>query len=480
MHESPSHRSSSESSSVQTFTPELIPAVDHTPPTRLQEGKIFTRSFTGRFRQIRLVAAGFLALLFFGTSWVNWNGHQAVLWDITHRQFHVFGATFWPQDFLLLSFAMLIGALLLFVVTVYAGRVWCGYSCPQSVWTWAFMWAEKITEGDRHQRIRLDSAPLTTHKLARVSAKHALWIGMSLATGIAFVGYFVPVRELVASILAFEWATASVIWVGIVAGMTYLNAGFVREKVCMHMCPYARFQSVLFDRQTRVIAYDAARGDARGSRKRTDDPKALGLGDCIDCHVCVQVCPTGIDIRNGLQMDCIGCAACIDACDEVMDKMGYERGLVRYSSEAELAGEPYRPWRARMIGYAAVLVVSVIGLMMSINARDMAELSVEKDRSIMYRVTPEGDVVNVYRIKVVNKTQAAVDYTLTVDNPAFQLSKPYAFQLNAGEVFDLPVRVITRQEAQTDGLTTIDFVLTDSAAPALTVRESARFMYPNR
>lgn len=273
----------------------LIPAKNLSSPNQpaatapankpLREGKIFTRSFTGRFRNLRLLGAGFLALLFFGTSWLNWNGHQAVLWDLETRQFHIFGTTFWPQDFMLLSFVMIIGALLLFAVTIVAGRVWCGYTCPQSVWTWAFIWAENLTEGDRNQRIKLQNSPLGFAKLFKRSSKHILWLLMSIATGIAFVGYFVPVRELVTSLLQLEWFSSSAIWVGIVASLTYLNAGWVREKVCLHMCPYARFQSVMFDRNTMVIAYDAARGDTRGSRKKSDDPKALGLGDCIDCYM---------------------------------------------------------------------------------------------------------------------------------------------------------------------------------------------------
>src|SRR5690606_8302011 len=384
--------------------PLLIPTKQIPVNKPLHEGKIFTRSFTGRFRNLRLLGAGFLALIFFGTSWINWNGHQAVLWDLDSRQFHVFGTTFWPQDFMLLSLVMIIGALLLFAVTMIAGRIWCGYTCPQSVWTWAFLWAEKITEGDRNQRIKLQNAPLGVSKILKRTSKHLLWILMSLATGIAFVGYFVPVRELVQNIAQFEWLSTSAIWVGIVASLTYLNAGWVREKVCLHMCPYARFQSVMFDNHTKVIAYDAARGDARGSRKKTDDPQALGLGDCVDCYMCVQVCPTGIDIRDGLQMDCIGCAACIDACDEVMDKMGYARGLVSYTSEAALAGEPTKVLRPRLFGYLALIAIMLGGLLVSLNSRELVDLSVVKDRSVLYRYTSEGEVMNVYRMKITNKT----------------------------------------------------------------------------
>ena len=458
-------------------SPQLIPVQQLPANKPLQEGKIFTRSFTGRFRNFRLLGAGFLALLFFGTSWINWNGHQAILWDLDNRQFHVFGTTFWPQDFLLLSFAMIIGALLLLAVTVYAGRVWCGYTCPQSVWTWAFIWAEKITEGDRNQRIKLDSAPLTLTKLGRRTGKHLLWLLMSLATGIAFVGYFVPVRELVQNLAHFDWLSNSAIWVGIIAALTYTNAGWVREKVCLHMCPYARFQSVMFDRNTLVIAYDAARGDARGSRKKTEDPKALGLGDCVDCYMCVQVCPTGIDIRDGLQMDCIGCAACIDACDEVMDKMGYARGLVSYTSEAALAGEPEQRWRPRLLGYLSVLVLMSFALIMALNARELVDMSVVKDRNVLYRLTSEGEVMNVYRLKITNKTQAPATYTLQLASDSqFRLMKNIAFTLKAGEIYEFPVRVLSAVNHR-DGINEFDFELVNSASQ-LTIRTQAHFMYP--
>ena len=466
-----------------SHSPSLIPLKDLTAsiaPKTLREGKIFTRSFTGRFRNFRLLGASFLALLFFGTSWINWNGHQAILWDLDSRQFHIFGTTFWPQDFMLLSFVMIIGALLLFAVTMLAGRVWCGYTCPQSVWTWAFIWAEKITEGDRNQRMKLENAKFTASKLMKRTSKHALWVLMSVATGIAFVGYFVPVRELVTNLAHFEWLSASAIWVGIVASLTYLNAGWVREKVCLHMCPYARFQSVMFDRNTMVIAYDAARGDARGSRKKTDDPKALGLGDCVDCYMCVQVCPTGIDIRDGLQMDCIGCAACIDACDDVMDKMGYDRGLVSYTSEAALAGEPTKVLRPRLFGYLALIAIMLGGLLVSLNSRELVDLSVVKDRSVLYRYTSEGEVMNVYRMKITNKTQQAANYELRLQNAeGLRLSRNYQFSLAAGEVYDFPVTVkmqpLPSKEA---GMIHFDFELVNSSAPNLVTLEAANFMYP--
>lgn len=461
-----------------TNNPLLIPTKNlPTPKATNIDGQIFTRSFSGRFRNLRLVGAGFLALLFFGTSWINWNGHQAILWDLDTRQFHVFGTTFWPQDFMLLSLVMIIGAFLLFAVTMVAGRVWCGYTCPQSVWTWAFMWVENITEGDRNQRIKLNSAPASFSKIAKRSAKHSVWLAMSIATGIAFVGYFIPVRELTVNLLQLEWFSTSAIWVFIVAALTYLNAGWVREKVCLHMCPYARFQSVMFDRDTLVIAYDTARGDARGSRKKDEDPKALGLGDCIDCYMCVQVCPTGIDIRDGLQMDCIGCAACIDACDDVMDKMGYARGLVSYTSEAALAGEPTRILRPRLVAYATAIVVMLGALWFALDARELVDMSVVKDRTVLYRKNSDGDIVNVYRLKITNKTQMPAHYELHIANDArLSLTRTFTLDLKPGEIVDMPMSVVMKGKSAESGMAHFDFVLVDSNK--VTTREAANFIYP--
>ena len=357
------------------------PKLKHTS----SDSQIHTRSFTGLFRTLRVVGAGFLFLLFFGTVWLNQEGRQAVLWDLSESKFHIFGATFWPQDFILLSALLIIAAFGMFAITVFAGRVWCGYTCPQSTWTWLFMWCEKITEGDRNQRIKLQASPWSLNKIMRRTLKHTLWLAISVLTALTFVGYFTPIRPLAMELLTLEMAGVSLFWVLFFTGATYINAGWLREAVCMHMCPYARFQSVMFDKDTLAISYDVARGESRGPRKRGVAPAQAGLGDCIDCQMCVQVCPTGIDIRDGLQMECIGCAACIDACDSVMDKMGYARGLVRYTSEHELQGGKTRLLRPRLIGYALVLVVMIGALVAALDQRSMVSLDVIKDRGCSAR-----------------------------------------------------------------------------------------------
>ena len=416
---------------------------------------IHTRSFTGLFRSLRLSGTGLLFLLFFGTAWLQWGNRQAVLWDLAESKFHIFGATFWPQDFILLSALLIICAFGLFAITVFAGRVWCGYTCPQSSWTWIFMWCEKLTEGERHQRIKLEAAPWSVDKLLRRSAKHTLWLLISVLTGLTFVGYFTPIRPLTEQLLTLEMGGVSLFWVVFFTAATYINAGWLREAVCLHMCPYARFQSVMFDQDTLTVAYDAARGEQRGPRKREADPVALGLGDCIDCQVCVQVCPTGIDIRDGLQMECIGCAACIDACDSIMDKMGYERGLVRYASERVLQGGTTQLLRPRLLGYCAVLLLMIGALAMALIERPMVSLDVSKDRGL-FRENSQGQIENIYSLKIINKTQHTRYYRLGLaDSPGFELHGKTDLSLAAGEIIDLPVSVAMLAERPSSSSQTI-------------------------
>lgn len=439
---------------------------------------IHTRSFTGLFRTLRVGGAGFLFLFFFGTVWLNWGGRQAVLWDLAESKFHIFGATFWPQDFILLSALLIICAFGLFAITVFAGRVWCGYTCPQSSFTWLFMWCEKVTEGERNQRIKLHAAPWSLNKLARRSAKHTLWLGISLLTGLTFVGYFTPIRPLAVELLTWQMGGVSLFWVLFFTGATYINAGWLREAVCMHMCPYARFQSVMFDKDTLTISYDVARGEHRGPRKRDVNPADVGLGDCIDCQLCVQVCPTGIDIRDGLQMECIGCAACIDACDSIMDKMGYERGLVSYTSEHQLQGGKTHLLRPRLIGYSAVLLVMIAALVVALVERPMVSLDVTKDRG-MFRENAQGLIENIYSLKVINKTQQRQDYRLElVDAEGFQLQGKTEISLAAGEISDVPVSVALLADKPASSSQTLRFKVTDVDEPWIYSAADSRFVAP--
>ncbi|WP_282339218.1 MULTISPECIES: cytochrome c oxidase accessory protein CcoG [Pseudomonas] len=459
----------------------IIDSIDPSQPIRLTPaqagGPIHTRSFTGLFRNLRRYGAGALFLLFFGTAWLDWGGRQAVLWDLSGRKFYIFGATFWPQDLVLLSAILIIAAFGLFAITVFAGRVWCGYTCPQSVWTWVFMWAEKVTEGDRGQRLKLDAAPWSATKLLRRGAKHALWLAISLATALAFVGYFTPIRDLVRELFTLQLDLTTAFWVACFSAATYLNAGWLREQVCLHMCPYSRFQSVMFDADTLVVTYDAARGENRGPRRKDVDPRSAGLGDCIDCTICVQVCPTGIDIRDGLQLDCLSCGACIDACDSVMDKMGYARGLVRYSSERAMAGGKTRLLRPRLIGYAALLVAMIGAFVWALQVRPLVSLDVTKDRGL-YRENSLGQIENIYTLKLINKTQQARHYVIELaEEGDFHYSGQREVLLQPGEIADLPVSVaLTADTANSSQPLT--FAVQDLDEPTTRISAASTFVAP--
>ncbi|WP_229843080.1 cytochrome c oxidase accessory protein CcoG [Halomonas urumqiensis] len=376
---------------------------------------LYVREIKGLFQRLRRGSNWLLMLAFFLLPWWQWGDRPAIWFDLPGREFHIFSATFYPQEFILLSWLLIICAFGLFFITVFAGRVWCGYTCPQSVWTFLFIWVEHRIEGPRHRRIKLDRQAMDRDKLARKSAKHAVWLIIALATGVTFVGYFTPIRQLVVDLPTLEAHGWSYFWVGFFLVFTYLNAGWLREQVCIYMCPYARFQGVMFDRDTLIVSYDTARGEPRGPRRKAlshDDVRAQGLGDCIDCDLCVQVCPTGIDIRDGLQYECITCAACIDACDSVMDKMGYPRGLIRYTTENALEGKPTHILRPRLLGYLAALVVMIGVFAWFIADRMPLDFEIERDRNALYQLTREGRLSNVYTLTVRNRDDTHHVYRL--------------------------------------------------------------------
>ncbi len=405
--------------------------------------KVYPREVHGWFAGMRVLAVVVLLGLYYGVAWLSWGGQQLLLFDLPARRFHVFGLTFYPQDFLVLALLLITAALSLFFFTALAGRLWCGYACPQTVWTEIFMWMERRIEGDRLRQMKLDRAPWSARKLAVKGTKHLVWIAFSLYTGFTFVGYFTPIRELSANLLAFDLGPWETFWVFFYGFATYGNAGWMREQVCIYMCPYARFQSAMFDKDTLVISYDEARGEPRGPRRRGIDHRAKGLGDCIDCTMCVQVCPTGIDIRDGLQYECIACAACVDACDRVMEKMDYPKGLIRYTTENAMEGKPTRILRPRVFVYGALLLGLVSATAFGITQREAVDVEALRDRNALYRETNEGLIENVYTLKIYNKHRDAHSFTISVSGiEGLRLVAEQEYvPVPPGEVVSVPVRV---------------------------------------
>ena len=434
----------------------------------VSERKIYPRDVSGPLNRLRVAAVFWLLGMFYLFPWLSWDGRQAVLFDLPARKFHVFGLTFWPQDFIFLAMLLIMAGLTLFFVTALAGRLWCGYACPQTVWTEVFLWMESAIEGDRHKRIKLDAGPWNRDKILRKGGKHLVWLLFALWTGFTFVGFFTPIRDLALRAWPYEWGGWETFWVFFYALATWGNAGFLREQVCKYMCPYARFQSAMFDRNTLIIAYDPMRGEPRGPRKKglasvlerarglldartaydyvfraSKHPSAatqaahasstitwdgdLGeveplpkfapdaLGDCIDCTICVQVCPVGIDIRNGLQYECIACGACIDACDEVMEKVGYPKGLIRYSTQNSIDGKNTRVLRPRILVYGAILLALMVGWGFGVSHRDPLIAEVLRDRNALFRETA-ADIENGYTLKLVNKTDADRSYRVRIES----------------------------------------------------------------
>ncbi|MDH3430183.1 MAG: cytochrome c oxidase accessory protein CcoG [Gammaproteobacteria bacterium] len=441
--------------------------------------KIYPREIKGRFASLSKLATNILLGLFYVIPWLMWDDRQAVLFDLPARKFYLLGLTLWPQDFIYLALLLMIAALSLFFFTALAGRLWCGFACPQTVWTEAFIWMEQITEGTRSQRMKLDKAPWSWNKLRRKGAKQLLWITFSLWTGFTFVAYFMPIRQLALDIIALNVGGWTLFW-GLFYGFaTYGNAGYMREQVCKYMCPYARFQSAMFDKDTLIISYDEQRGEPRGGRKRSVDRKQEGLGDCIDCQLCVQVCPTGIDIRDGLQYECIACAACIDACDSIMDKMEYPRGLVRYTTEHALKGKTAHVLRPRMFVYAAVILLLVGALVTSMITRTPIILDVIRDRNTLYREIPGDIIENSYTIKVINQREEARDFRLSVDGvPGLSLDGVAdAITVDGGGVLSLPVRARTQRD-NAYGIMNITFAVTALDDESVVMIEDSRFIGP--
>ncbi|HMA90635.1 MAG TPA: cytochrome c oxidase accessory protein CcoG [Burkholderiales bacterium] len=426
--------------------------------------KIYPRAVHGWFAAWRWALVWATQLVFYGGAWLQWNGRQAVLFDIAQRKFYIFGLVFWPQDFIYLTALLVVSALSLFLFTAVAGRLWCGYACPQTVYTEIFMWVEKLIEGDRAQRIRLDRGVLSMRKLGLKAAKHGAWLAIALWTGFTFVGYFTPIRGLWHDVWSANAGAWSTFWILFYGFATYGNAGWMREQVCKYMCPYARFQSAMFDPDTLIITYDPQRGEPRGPRARGADLRQLKLGDCVDCGICVQVCPTGIDIRKGLQYECIGCAACIDGCNQVMDKMGYARGLIRYSTERAMqqgldsAQTLKRAFRPRVLVYSAILWIVIIAAAASVWLRVPLKVDVIRDRAAIAREVEGGKIENVYRLQIMNTSETPRRFAISAEGlPSLALASPAEVDVDGASSREVPVRLRIDAGAAAPGTHRIEF-----------------------
>ena len=442
--------------------------------------KIYPRAVSGWFANWRIMLVLATQLAFYGTPWLTWNDRQAVLFDLVSRKFYIFGLVFWPQDFVFLTGLLIISAYSLFLFTAIAGRLFCGYACPQTVYTEIFMWIERWVEGDRVKRMKLDKSAFSATKLGRKLVKHGLWIALALWTGFTFVGFFTPIRTLVGEVLTQTTGPWETFWILFYGFATYGNAGWMREQVCKYMCPYARFQSVMFDMDTMVITYDAARGEPRGSRGRSADHKAAGLGECVDCNICVQVCPTGIDIRRGLQYECIGCAACVDGCNQVMDKMGYPRGLIRYSTENAVRGRVTnvfrRVFRPRILIYVTLLCVIISALLTALYLRTPLKVDVLRDRGAFSRETKDGLIENVYRLQIMNTQEGVRRYEISVSGlKGIALAGERTVEVKGASLATVPVAVRVDPAAVEKGSYQIMFHVEDMEHPEVNVHEKSKF-----
>jgi cytochrome c oxidase accessory protein FixG len=446
--------------------------------------KVYPRTVRGIFARWRWAMVFLTQLVFYGLPWIEWGQRQAVLFDLGARRFYILGLVLYPQDLIYLTGLLVISALSLFLFTAVAGRLWCGYACPQTVYTEIFMWVEHKIEGNRIARMRLDEGDFSLEKLVKKWFKHIVWLGIALWTGFTFVGYFTPIRELGLAFLQTRMSSWEVFWVFFYGFATYGNAGFMREQVCMYMCPYARFQSAMFDRDTLIVSYDSERGEPRGLRSKSSNARALGLGDCIDCSLCVQVCPTGIDIRKGLQYECIGCGLCVDACNTVMDKMASPRGLIRYATQNGMAGHgtPRQVLRSvlrpRVLIYTGLLAALTMGVLASLVVRMPLKVDVVRDRASLARIVEGGQLENVYRLQIMNATEQVQRYRIEASGlQGLSVSPSESVEVGSAQSRWVAVRLQLPYGSATAGSHVVHFDVR-SADGSAQVSEKATFLVP--
>jgi cytochrome c oxidase accessory protein FixG len=446
-----------------------------------QHEKVYPRETKGFFQRLRNITLLVLLGIYYFTPWIMWNGRQAILFDLPARKFHIFGLTMWPQDFFFLTLLLIMAGLSLFFFTALAGRLWCGYACPQTVWTDAFIWMERLVEGSRAQQMKLTKSPWTPEKIRKRVLKQVMWVSFSLWTGFTFVGYFTPIKELASVLWTFDASFWQLFWVLFYGFATYGNAGFLREQVCQYMCPYARFQSAMFDKDTLVIAYDEARGEPRMKGKKRNE-NADKAGDCIDCGLCVQVCPTGIDIRNGLQYECIACAACIDVCNEVMDSVGKPHNLVQYTTEATTEGRKTKILRLRIVIYASLLGALAIGFLIALMMRSSVQMDILRDRNALYKVISGNQIENTYNLKVMNKSHVDQRYQLVIEGLRdAKVEMVNDRVVKAGEIANITVQVTVPKDKLVAASQTVHLKLSELEGDSPdSITEETRFFGPSQ
>ena len=465
------------------ITPKIQSTAAPAPVSFYEKHKtVYIRDVKGWWNTWRWALVWVTQILFYGTPWLQWNDRQAVLLHVAERKFYLFGLVLWPQDVFYLALLLIISAYALFLFTAIAGRLFCGYACPQTVYSEIFMWIENKIEGDRSARMKLDNGPMTARKFRLKAIKHAIWILVALWSGLTLVAYFTPVAELWAE-FPYDFSGWELFWIFFYAGFFYMQAGFLREQVCKYMCPYARFQGVMFDPDTLVITYDPERGEPRGARKKGAD--AAAQGDCVDCNLCVVVCPTGIDIRKGQQYECIGCGACIDACDPVMDKVGKPRGLIRYTTENALAKHftakdvVSHILRPRIVLYTTILVAITVASIWSLAARVPLKVDIMRDPSVLSREADDGRIENVYNLKIMNTTEDAKRYALSVDGmEGIELIGERTVEVASAENHEVTVVVRVPPESGKKGANRIYFDIKALNHDKIAFHEKASFLMP--
>ncbi len=450
--------------------------------------KLYPRAIEGKFNTWRWAMVLLTQLLYYGLPWLSWEARPAVLLNLVERKFYIFGLVLWPQDFIYLTALLVVSAFSLFLFTAVAGRLFCGYVCPQTVYTAIFMQIERWTEGDRAKRMHLDAKGSASERATKRFLKYFAWLAVALWTGFTFAGYFTPIRELIDLTLAASLGPWQSFWILFYSGFTILQAGFMREQVCKYMCPYARFQSVMFDRDTLIVTYDEQRGEPRGSRSKKEDHRAAGKGDCIDCRVCVDVCPTGIDIRQGLQYECIGCGLCVDACNQIMDKMRYSRGLIRYSTQNALAQNfSARPlwaqiFRPRVLIYTAILSVISALVLGALALREPLKVDIMRDRGALAREVEGIWIENTYQFQFINVDEKAHTYRVKASGlPGLAIASEDEFDVPATSAKLYVVRMqapIAALESFERGSHRIVIRIESITTPGIGVDEKAAFFIP--